>query len=81
MRVDPRADRRAALREADKPFQRTPDALTGVIDLRTPSVEFLTKRHRHRVHQVCTARLYHITHVVGLFLEHARQVFERRQEL
>ena len=67
MCIDTRANSRAALRKCAQALHRIAESFTGVIDLRTPAIEFLADRDRHRIHQVRPTGLDNVSPVSAPF--------------
>jgi hypothetical protein len=78
MRVDARADCRAALRKAEQPRLYALQTRDPALHLGAPARELLPQRHWHRIHQVCASGLHDATDLALLGGEHIARLLERR---
>jgi hypothetical protein len=77
MRVQSRADRRAAERDLPEVRERRADAFVTLADLRRVAAELLAKRHRYCVHQMRAPRLDDVVELRRLALQRVGETLQR----
>ena len=81
MRVEARADGRAADRELEQALDCVADLCDGVVDLGDPGGDLLAERDRRRVLQVRAANLDDVGELLGLGVERVAKDLDVRQQV
>ena len=81
MRIQSRADRRAANRQLEHVRHRRFDPLQVVVELRDVAREFLAERQRHRIHQMRASDLHDALEILGLARQRVAQLSHRRNQV
>ena len=68
-RIEPRTYSRTAESELRQVRQCVLDGLDAVLELCSVAAELLPQRQRRSVHEVCTADLHHVGHLLSLSIE------------
>ena len=78
MCVDARANGRTALGKRSQSFHRVVEPPDSLVDLELPGADFLSQRHRHRIHKMRAPGLYDPVRFLGLGFKRRRQVAQGR---